>query len=77
MARKKVSRNAPCLCGSGKKYKHCCYRKGFDYRRLAFISRVEFPASLSEPANALGCRIGCHLMLPAAVPSPTPIASGS
>ena len=21
----KVSRNAPCPCGSGKKYKHCCY----------------------------------------------------
>jgi hypothetical protein len=27
MSRKKVSRNAPCPCGSGKKYKHCCYRK--------------------------------------------------
>ena len=21
---KKISRNAPCPCGSGKKYKHCC-----------------------------------------------------
>lgn len=31
MARKKLSRNAPCPCGSGKKYKHCCYGKGFDY----------------------------------------------
>src|SRR5262249_35584543 len=29
MSRKKVSRNAPCPCGSGKKYKHCCYNKGF------------------------------------------------
>jgi SEC-C motif len=26
MPRKKVSRNDPCPCGSGKKYKHCCYR---------------------------------------------------
>jgi hypothetical protein len=26
MSRKKVSRNDPCPCGSGKKYKHCCYR---------------------------------------------------
>jgi hypothetical protein len=26
MSRKKVSRNDPCSCGSGKKYKHCCYR---------------------------------------------------
>ena len=31
MARKKLSRNAPCPCGSGKKYKACCYGKGFDY----------------------------------------------
>jgi hypothetical protein len=31
MARKKVSRNAPCPCGSGKKYKPCCYGKRFDY----------------------------------------------
>ena len=23
----KVSKNAPCPCGSGKKYKHCCYEK--------------------------------------------------
>lgn len=27
MSRKKLSRNAPCPCGSGEKYKHCCYRK--------------------------------------------------
>ena len=24
---KKIGRNAPCPCGSGKKYKHCCMRK--------------------------------------------------
>lgn len=30
MARKKVSRNDPCPCGSGKKYKHCCYGKGVE-----------------------------------------------
>jgi hypothetical protein len=28
MSRKRLSRNAPCPCGSGKKYKHCCYGKG-------------------------------------------------
>jgi hypothetical protein len=32
MARKKLSRNAPCPCGSGKKYKHCCYGKGFEWQ---------------------------------------------
>jgi hypothetical protein len=31
MARKRISRNARCPCGSGKKYKHCCYGKGFEY----------------------------------------------
>lgn len=30
MARKNSSRNAPCPCGSGKKYKHCCYRKDIE-----------------------------------------------
>lgn len=24
----KSNRNAPCPCGSGRKYKHCCLRKG-------------------------------------------------
>jgi hypothetical protein len=27
MTRKKLSRNAPCPCGSGKKFKHCCWGK--------------------------------------------------
>jgi hypothetical protein len=31
MSHKTVSRNAPCPWGSGKKYKHCCYRKGLEY----------------------------------------------
>lgn len=31
MPRKKLSRNAPCPCGSGKRYKHCCLNKGFEY----------------------------------------------
>ena len=31
MASNKLSRNAPCPCGSGKKYKHCCWGKGFDW----------------------------------------------
>ncbi|MBO4802382.1 MAG: SEC-C domain-containing protein [Bacteroidaceae bacterium] len=26
VAPKKVGRNDPCPCGSGKKYKHCCGR---------------------------------------------------
>src|SRR5262249_11591041 len=30
MPRKKLSRNAPCPCGSGKKYKHWCYGQGVE-----------------------------------------------
>ena len=33
MSRKKLSRNSPCPCGSGKKYKHCCFGKQFDYKQ--------------------------------------------
>jgi hypothetical protein len=32
MSKKRISRNAPCPCGSGKKYKHCCYGKGFEWQ---------------------------------------------
>ena len=31
MPHKKFPRNAPCPCGSGKKYRDCCYDKGFEY----------------------------------------------
>ena len=31
MSHKKVSRNAPCPCGSGKTYESCCWDKGFDW----------------------------------------------
>jgi hypothetical protein len=31
MSRKRVFRNAPGPCDSGKKYKICCYGKGFAY----------------------------------------------
>jgi hypothetical protein len=33
VARQKLTRNAPCPCGSGRKYKHCCWGKGFDWVR--------------------------------------------
>jgi len=28
---KKVGRNEPCPCGSDRKYKHCCWKKGFTW----------------------------------------------
>ena len=30
---RKVGRNEQCPCGSGKKYKNCCWNKGFDWVR--------------------------------------------
>jgi hypothetical protein len=33
LARHKLSGNAPCPCGSGKKYKRCCWAKGFAWVR--------------------------------------------
>ena len=32
MGRKKLSRHAPCPCESGKKYKACCWGKGFEWQ---------------------------------------------
>ena len=32
MAPRKLSRNARCPCGSGRKYKHCCWGKKFDWQ---------------------------------------------
>jgi hypothetical protein len=31
MNRRELSRNTPCPCGSGKKYKLCCWGQGFDW----------------------------------------------
>jgi len=33
MARERLSRNAPCPCGSGRKYKHCCHHEGFEFQQ--------------------------------------------
>jgi hypothetical protein len=45
MSRKKTSRNDPCPCGSGKKYKHCCYRNKSegDLGRASGRQPVQFP----------------------------------
>ena len=54
MAIQKLSRNAPCFCGSGKKYKKCCLDKGLrndfeDDERKAypFLDKVKnlYPSS--------------------------------
>ena len=36
MATVKTGRNAPCPCGSGRKYKHCCARRPDQMSRLGW-----------------------------------------
>src|SRR5262249_8662250 len=58
MTGKKISRNDPCPCGSGKKFKHCCINKGIDWdaRKAAPVRSVlpavprRRPASLADIA---------------------------
>lgn len=40
-----ISRNAKCPCGSGKKYKQCCLRKGYTYEEENGVIRRSVPMS--------------------------------
>jgi hypothetical protein len=50
MTARKISRNDPCPCGSGKKFKHCCISKNIDWeaRRAANTRK---PFSLTAPRS--------------------------
>ncbi len=53
MATHKISRNDPCPCGSGKKFKHCCLAKGIDWEaRQAAQTKRPFPTAASRPKAA-------------------------
>jgi len=43
--RQRYGRNAPCPCGSGKKYKHCCLLKVSEARTT---SRTDKASALAE-----------------------------
>jgi hypothetical protein len=49
--RMKIHRNDPCMCGSGKKYKHCC---GKDGSRLEASRSREKDHFISEPVPKAG-----------------------
>jgi hypothetical protein len=52
MAHQKISRNDPCPCRSGKKYKHCCYGKDIDWSaRPATAIRPVLPRMVSKPSS--------------------------
>jgi hypothetical protein len=40
LADKKISRNDPCPCGSGKKFKHCCMGKGIDWQARQVLPKL-------------------------------------
>jgi hypothetical protein len=53
----KISRNDPCPCGSGKKFKHCCIGKDIDWdaRQASGVRRpIPFPAPRPRTAPAPG-----------------------
>ena len=50
MAHKKISRNDPCPCGSGKKFKNCCLHKGIDWEtRRSAEARGPLPSAAPPP----------------------------
>lgn len=48
---KGLGRNAPCHCGSGKKYKHCCIHKDRERRRLETMEKKQQGINLSYEFN--------------------------
>src|SRR4051794_12520070 len=50
MSDKGISRNDPCPCGSGKKFKNCCISKGIDRQPVG--SRRLLPAVAPRPRHA-------------------------
>lgn len=55
------ARNAPCPCGSGKKYKHCCANKPVNYGPCAAPASPEGDRYNGEACGAPGCgAIGCR-----------------
>ena len=58
----KISRNSPCPCGSGKKYKRCCWGKDFDW-----VEGAEGNSSRSAPiSEELAADLADHLEMQSA-----------
>jgi hypothetical protein len=49
MTGKGISRNDPCPCGSGKKFKHCCIGKGIDWQARRPAGPRGFQAAAPRP----------------------------
>ena len=57
----KPSRNDPCPCGSGKKYKKCCAHKALGTRKVSVhsggIASSFFQGAAGSPAKSLAGRV--------------------
>lgn len=68
MSSKKHSRNDPCPCGSGKKYKHCCFGKDIDEEspRREGRGKPKFPigtVALYGPDDEVTTKIAASVIL--------------
>ena len=66
MSRKKLARNAPCPCGSGKKYKHCCYGKEVEDDLGAGRQQPQYPigtVALYGPDDKTTTKIAAGVIL--------------
>lgn len=45
---KKIGRNSQCPCGSGRKYKHCCWKKGIAFKEQAGQNREQERFSINK-----------------------------
>ena len=49
MPGKRISRNDPCPCGSGKKFKNCCIHKGIDWQARQAAAKPPLPRPRAAP----------------------------
>ena len=62
-SRKKVGRNSPCPCGSGKKFKNCCMNAVSAPMSLKEEYKKKFDITLKEPHEIEGIRASGRLLL--------------
>ncbi len=58
MSGKKISRNDPCPCGSGRKFKNCCIGKGIDWEARRVAPRPPVPAPAPRPGKDFPADLG-------------------
>ncbi len=77
----KVGRNDPCPCGSGKKYKQCCWNKRLPLGKRKFKATIissgsapktNQPPNLMERTFGNAIRSASHTEKPPLAPTPPP-----